>query len=79
MTVRLLSYPNTLSKITLSDRSFTYAAPKLWTALSLDIRSESTVAGFEAKLKTYLFREVFSWSTTLSYYLHGYWDFNSLL
>ena len=56
----LLSCPKKLSKVTLGDRSFTYAAPKLWNALPLDIRSESTVAGFKTKLKTHLFREAFS-------------------
>ena len=56
----LLSCTKKLSKVTLGDRSFAYAAPKLWNALPLDIRSESTVAGFKTKLKTHLFREVFS-------------------
>ena len=56
----LLSCPKKLSKVTLGDRSFTYAAPKLWNALPLDVRSESTVAGFKTKLKTHLFREAFS-------------------
>ena len=56
----ILSCPKKLSKVTLGDRSFTYAAPKLWNALPLDIRSESTVAGFKSKLKTHLFREAFS-------------------
>ena len=45
----ILSCPKKLSKVTLGDRSFTYAAPKLWNALPLDIRSESTVAGFKSK------------------------------
>ena len=35
----LLSYPVPLSKATLGERSFTYAAPKLWNALPLAIRS----------------------------------------
>ena len=56
----ILSCPKKLSKVTLGDCSFTYAAPKLWNALPLDIRSESTVAGFKSKLKTHLFREAFS-------------------
>lgn len=55
----LPSCPKKLSKVTLGDRSFTYAAPKLWNALPLDIWSESTVAGLETKLKTHLFREAF--------------------
>ena len=52
----LLSYPRFKSKATLGDRSFTCAAPKLWSALSFDIRSASTVNIFKAKLKTHLFR-----------------------
>ena len=41
--------------LTLGDRSFTFAAPKLWNALPFDIRSASTVSIFKAKLKTHLF------------------------
>ena len=52
----LLSYPRFKSKVTLGDRSFTCAAPKLWNALPFDIRSASTVNFFKAKLKTHLFR-----------------------
>jgi len=51
----LLSYPKPLSKATLGDRSFTYAAPKLWNALPLAIRSVNTVTDFKGKLKRYLF------------------------
>ena len=51
----LLSYPKPLSKATLGDRSFTYAAPKLWNTLPLAIRSVNTVNDFKGKLKTYLF------------------------
>ena len=52
----LLSYPRFKSKATLGDRSFTFAAPKLWNALPFYIRSASTVSSFKAKLKTHLFR-----------------------
>ena len=38
-----LSYPHFKSKATLSDRSFTCSAPKLWNALPLPIRSANTV------------------------------------
>ena len=55
----LLSYPKPLSKATLGDRSFTYAAPKLWNALPLAIRSVNTVNDFKGKLKTYLFSKAF--------------------
>ena len=51
----LLSYPRFKYKTTLGNRSFTYAAPKLWNALPFDIRSASTVSIFKAKLKTQLF------------------------
>lgn len=56
----LLSYLKKLSKVTIGDRSFTSAEPKLWNALPLEIRSENTVAGFKSKLKTHLFRAAFS-------------------
>ena len=55
----LLSYPKPLSKATLGDRSFTYAAPKLWNTLPLAIRSVNTVNDFKGKLKTYLFSKAF--------------------
>lgn len=55
-----LRYPKKLSKVTLGDRSFTYAALKLWNMLPLEIRSESTVADSRSKLKTHLFRDAFS-------------------
>ena len=48
----LLRYPKTLSKAKLGDRSFIYAAPKLWNALPLAIRSVNAVAHFKGKLKT---------------------------
>ena len=50
----LLSYPKTLSKVTLGNRPFTYAAPKLWNAPSAII-SMNTVTGFKGKLKTFVF------------------------
>ena len=46
-----LSNPRFKLKATLGDRSFTYAAPKLWNALPFDIRSAITVSIFKAKLK----------------------------
>ena len=55
----LLSYPKLLSKETLDDRSFTYAARKLWNALPLAIRSVNTVTDFKGKLKTCLFSKAF--------------------
>jgi len=55
----LPSYPPLKSKATVSDRSFTCAAPKLWNALPFDIRSTSTVTIFKVKLKTHLFRHAF--------------------
>ena len=52
----LLSYPGFKSRATLGDCSFPCAAPKLWNALPLGIRSTSIVSIFKAKLKTHLFR-----------------------
>ena len=54
----LLSYPKPLSKATLGDRSFTYAAPKLSNTLPLAIRSVN-IDDFKGKLKTYLFSKAF--------------------
>ena len=48
----LLRYAKTLSKVKLGDGWFTYAAPKLWNALPLAIRSVNAVTDFEGKLKT---------------------------
>ena len=50
----LLKYPSGKSKITLSDRAFMYAAPKLWNNLPLSVRKSATVNEFKTRLKTHL-------------------------
>ena len=54
----LLKQPSFKSKVTLGDRSFTCAAPKLWNALPFKVRdSKSDI--FKSKLKTHLFHLAF--------------------
>ena len=50
----LLKYPSGKSKITLGDRAFMYAAPKLWNNLPLSVRKSATVNEFKTRLKTHL-------------------------
>ena len=47
------------TKATLGDRAFICAAPKLWNALPIEIRSASSVGCFKSKLKAYLFKKAF--------------------
>ena len=51
----LLQMPSHKTKITLGDRSFLCAAPKLWNGLPLEIRKTSSLENFKSKLKTHLF------------------------
>ena len=60
MKTLLLKYPAFKSLATLGDRSFTYAAPKLWNKLPCDIRNVSNLDHFKRLLKTHLFREAYS-------------------
>ena len=55
----LLSTPKILKKVTMGDRSFMAAAPRLWNSLPVDIRSAKTTSDFKRKLKTFLFRKAF--------------------
>ncbi len=41
------------------DRAFSVAAPRLWNALPLSIRSSPTLGVFQSALKTYLFSLAF--------------------
>ena len=47
---RLVSY---------GDRTFSVAAPRLWNALSEDIRNTTTLKEFKSLLKSHLFKKVF--------------------
>ena len=55
----LLKQPSFKSKVTLCDRSFTCAAPKLWNALPFEVRDSKLLDVFKSKLKTHLFRLAF--------------------
>ena len=55
----LLKLPHLRTKVTLGDRAFSCAAPKLWNKLPLEIRKAPTVTIFKHLLKTHLFSEVF--------------------
>ena len=56
----LLKYPTFKSLTTLSDRSFNFAASKLWNNLPCDIHNASNLDHFKPLLKTHLFREAYS-------------------
>ena len=50
-----LQIPQIRTKVTLGDRSFYCAAPRLWNKLPVDIRKSQTLESFKSKVKTYLF------------------------
>ena len=54
----LLKHP--LGKMSFGDRSFSVAAPTLWNALPVSIRSIKCISTFKSKLKTYLFKLAFN-------------------
>jgi len=43
--------------VTVGDRSFATAGPRLWNGLPVDIQSASSLTTFRQKLKTHLFRQ----------------------
>ena len=51
----LLQIPSHETKITLGDRAFACAAPRLWNSLPLNIRNSQSLNTFKTKLKTHLF------------------------
>ena len=52
----LLKHPGICKTITYGSRSFSAAAPTIWNALPIAIRSISSLSAFKKALKTYLFR-----------------------
>ena len=52
----LLASSTFRSTVTLSDRSFQVAAPKLWNALPRELRDIANLHPFKSNLKTYLFK-----------------------
>ena len=55
----LLKMPTCKTKVTLGDRAFSCAAPKIWNNLPLSIRKSQSVTSFKTKLKTHLFVQAF--------------------
>ena len=55
----LLSTPKRYTKVSMGDRSFMAAAPRLWNSLPISIRSACTKIDFKQKLKTFLFSKAF--------------------
>lgn len=54
----LLSTPP-VKLVNYGQRSFTYAAPKLWNELSDSVRKSESISVFKIKLKTYLFEKFY--------------------
>ena len=55
----LLSPPKVKTLVTLGDRAFVAAAPKLWNSLAPSLRDISNYELFKQELKTFLFRQAF--------------------
>ena len=55
----ILDAPSLRTKVTLSDRAFQVAAPKLWNSLPSELRLISNIDIFKRHLKTYLFKVAF--------------------
>jgi len=43
--------------VTVGDRSFATAGPRLWNSLPVDVQSASSLTTFRQKLKTHLFQQ----------------------
>jgi len=43
--------------VTVGDRSFAAAGPRLWNSLPVDVQSAPSLTTFRRKLKTHLFRQ----------------------
>ena len=54
-----LSVPRTKS-VTFEQRSLPVAGPQVWNLLPIDIKMENSLDGFNAKIKTYLFKQAFN-------------------
>ena len=57
----LLASSTFRDKVTLGDRSFQVAAPKLWNALPRELRDIPNLHTFKSNLKTYLFKFAYGW------------------
>ena len=56
----MLATPTVKTKVTLGDRSFQVAAPKLWNALPRELREISDTNIFKRYVKTLLLKIAFS-------------------
>ena len=45
--------------VTVGDRSFAAASPRLWNSLSVDVQSAPSLTTFHQKLKTHLFQQLY--------------------
>ena len=57
-TMPLLNRP-AHSKVTLGDRSFSFASYSVWNSIPNDVRCAPSLSSFMSRLKTYLFRSVY--------------------
>ncbi len=55
---------------TMGARSYSYAAPRLWNSLPLDIRNSDCLLTFKTRLKTYIFRQAFFMICIIESLLH---------
>ena len=55
----LLSTSKRFTEVTMGDRSFMAAAPRLWNSLPVSIRSACTTSDFEQKVEKFLFSQAF--------------------
>ena len=55
----LLSVPPITKLVNYGQRSFSYAAPKLWNELPDSVRHSESISIFKTKLKTYLFKNFY--------------------
>ena len=56
----LLKHPSAKMKKSFGDRCFSVAAPTLWNALPVSLRSIKCISIFKSNLKTYLFKLAFN-------------------
>ena len=56
----LLKHPSGKRKKSFGDRSFSVAAPTLWNALPVSLRSIKCISTFKSNLKTYRFKLAFN-------------------
>ena len=53
----LLARPTRVTKVTMGDRSFSVAAPRLWNSLPVEARMTSSINTFKRLVKTFLFSQ----------------------